>query len=427
MRSVDVAVVGAGVAGICAALALTDAGHEVVVLEASSAPGGKAQSLVREGLTLQRGPHSFLGRHSVLWKMLRRLNLESEAVKLPVLPRFLARDGALHALQNSVPALATTGALHWNEKWSLVRELFRSAQTLPHESVHDFFARRFCREFAEGPLAAMVSGIWAADPKNLEMESCFPDLLGHEKKHQSVLRGAIKSKTPKDGKVGTWTLRNGFSSLGEAAKKMLALECDTAVVNLRREQDSWHVETSRESLRAKQLVVALDAVAAQKLLTPLDGDLGELLGAVKHARLSVVHWRETAANAARIPKGFGFLAVPQEHLFSMGTIDVGEGQYATFVGAENALADEATLLKGIGSDLSKLTRGMMGPCLHVERWEHAVAQPTLGHAARMATLQQRAQSHGIYLAGAYLQGGALKDAAATGFSAGASVTNGSTV
>lgn len=51
----DVAIVGAGLAGLAAALRLTTAGAEVVLLEASDAPGGRVRTDARDGLLLDRG------------------------------------------------------------------------------------------------------------------------------------------------------------------------------------------------------------------------------------------------------------------------------------------------------------------------------------------------------------------------------------
>src|ERR1700712_1164191 len=51
----DVLVVGAGLAGLAAALRLTAAGRTVRVLEASDGPGGRMRSDVVDGFTIDRG------------------------------------------------------------------------------------------------------------------------------------------------------------------------------------------------------------------------------------------------------------------------------------------------------------------------------------------------------------------------------------
>lgn len=54
-READVLIVGAGLAGLAAALRLTAAGRSVRVLEASDAPGGRMRSDVVDGFTIDRG------------------------------------------------------------------------------------------------------------------------------------------------------------------------------------------------------------------------------------------------------------------------------------------------------------------------------------------------------------------------------------
>jgi squalene-associated FAD-dependent desaturase len=55
-----VAVVGGGLAGITAAIALREAGHDVILLEAKPWLGGATCSFVRDGLVVDTGQHIFL-------------------------------------------------------------------------------------------------------------------------------------------------------------------------------------------------------------------------------------------------------------------------------------------------------------------------------------------------------------------------------
>jgi len=69
----SVVVVGAGLAGLSCAWKLRRSGHEVEVLEARSRPGGRTQSEIRDGFTLESGPSRFdSGDHNlrdIAWEL----------------------------------------------------------------------------------------------------------------------------------------------------------------------------------------------------------------------------------------------------------------------------------------------------------------------------------------------------------------------
>jgi len=52
-----VIIIGAGVAGLCAAIQSSIAGHHVVVLDRAKRIGGRATSQNRDGFSLHYGPH----------------------------------------------------------------------------------------------------------------------------------------------------------------------------------------------------------------------------------------------------------------------------------------------------------------------------------------------------------------------------------
>jgi squalene-associated FAD-dependent desaturase len=82
MRAV---VVGGGLAGITAAIALAQAGAEVTVLEAKPRLGGATMSFSRDGLAIDTGQHVFLRCCTAYRGLLDRLGMAAHA---PLQPRF---------------------------------------------------------------------------------------------------------------------------------------------------------------------------------------------------------------------------------------------------------------------------------------------------------------------------------------------------
>src|SRR5829696_9771689 len=75
----DVAVIGAGVAGLAAATALAEAGRRVLVLEARGGLGGRATAFVdREtGELVDNGQHVLFGCYYETFALLRRIGAEA--------------------------------------------------------------------------------------------------------------------------------------------------------------------------------------------------------------------------------------------------------------------------------------------------------------------------------------------------------------
>ena len=59
-----ITIIGAGVAGSVLCDVLTDMGHNVLVIEKSSTPGGMCKSYYKNGFTYEYGPHILANHHS---------------------------------------------------------------------------------------------------------------------------------------------------------------------------------------------------------------------------------------------------------------------------------------------------------------------------------------------------------------------------
>jgi squalene-associated FAD-dependent desaturase len=127
-----IAIVGAGWAGMAAAVAATDAGHHATVFEAARVVGGRARAVegtLPDGtaLTLDNGQHILIGAYSETLALMRKVGVvvEQALLRQPLTLQF--PDGLGLALPAwPSPLDAATGILcargwSWADKWSLMR------------------------------------------------------------------------------------------------------------------------------------------------------------------------------------------------------------------------------------------------------------------------------------------------------------------
>lgn len=143
-----VAIIGAGLAGLSAALRLSQQGHQVCVFEAAPQAGGRARSVSHASATLDNGQHLCLGAYHATLALLDEAGIDPAQVftRLPlalhmhhgnqsislVTPRWL--PAPLHLLWGLIKARG----LDWGSKWraiswmrQLQKQRFTLAQDMP--------------------------------------------------------------------------------------------------------------------------------------------------------------------------------------------------------------------------------------------------------------------------------------------------------
>ena len=131
-----IAIVGAGWAGMAAAVAAADAGADVTVFEASRVLGGRARALQAQRpdglrLTLDNGQHILIGAYSESLALMQRVGVRPAEVLLG-LPLALPypHGSGLHtpawaarwpAPLDALAAIATARGWRWSERLALVR------------------------------------------------------------------------------------------------------------------------------------------------------------------------------------------------------------------------------------------------------------------------------------------------------------------
>ncbi|HKU81843.1 MAG TPA: FAD-dependent oxidoreductase, partial [Candidatus Tumulicola sp.] len=147
MAQQRVAVVGAGLAGLAAALALKDAGAYVELFERGRLLGGRATSFEIDGCEVDNGQHVFLACCTEFVQFARRIGMQD---RLHLQPRFdalvLARDGtsgrlragALPAPLHLAGSFARYPHLRLGDKLQVARALVAALRSGPNGSASTF-------------------------------------------------------------------------------------------------------------------------------------------------------------------------------------------------------------------------------------------------------------------------------------------------
>ena len=127
-----IAIIGAGWAGMAAAVEATKAGHHAIVFEASRAIGGRARALngtLPDGtpVTLDNGQHILIGAYTETLRLMRLVGVQPQTALLSLPMTMLFPDGQglrFPAWPTPLDALAgIVAARGWSvaDKWSLLR------------------------------------------------------------------------------------------------------------------------------------------------------------------------------------------------------------------------------------------------------------------------------------------------------------------
>jgi phytoene dehydrogenase-like protein len=109
-ESVDVVVIGGGLAGLTAANHIADNGMSVVVLEARSSVGGRATTDLRSGMLFNQGPRAFYLDGAAL-STLRRMGVDPPGGVPASKGAVAVRDGRVGLLPGNAGTLARTRLL----------------------------------------------------------------------------------------------------------------------------------------------------------------------------------------------------------------------------------------------------------------------------------------------------------------------------
>jgi oxygen-dependent protoporphyrinogen oxidase len=433
-----VVIVGAGVSGLAVAFRLQarrpDA--DIVVLERAERPGGTTWSERENGFHFEHGPNGFLDTAPATLDLARDLGLDDQLVTASPTAgtnRYLFLDGRLKLLPNGFGSFVTTDLLGWRAKISLLWERFRGGRREDGDESIDAFARRRAGDEAADVFAdALVTGIFAGDPKLLSLPACFPRIAQMEREHGSVMKGffaqARERRAAGRPASSMRSFTGGMRVLIDGLVKRLGKPpiFGVAVRAIQRDVNraAWSVHGDRETWEADAVVLTCPAYQQAAILGDIDKEIAEMVAGIPYNRVAVVAMGYRAADVPSMD-GFGFIA-PQNtrrdllgvqwcsSIYPQRAPDGSVLMRAMCGGWQRAdVVDwhDARLLEAMRHELKLAMNVTAAPIYHkIIRWDKAIPQYHLGHLDRVARIDARLTQHpGLFLGGNAYRGVALND------------------
>jgi oxygen-dependent protoporphyrinogen oxidase len=447
----QVVVIGAGISGLACAYRLQQLGLDVTVFEVNNSAGGLIDSVEQNGVLFEAGPQSFQGTPALL-ALIRELGLESQLQKAdPRAPRYVLLHGHLRKIPMSPQALLASTLLKPISRWKIATEPFRKSRPpTEEESVAAFVRRKFGHEILEYLVAPFVSGVYAGDPEKLSLKAAFPTLDQWERQYGSVLRGAMKSRSPKEQRTGAPPLcsfTHGVAALPRAMAAKLggAMQYETRAVSVDFASAGQHghagagpgcevriVRNGQEqSAAAGAAVIAAPAYAAAQLLEKSSPHLAQTLSGIAYASVAVVASTFYRQQVGDPLDGFGFLVPRGEKVRTLGTVwnsslfpgraHQGSVTITSFTGGAtdpDIMNLHEENIAAIVTEENARILGITGPPVDVAVWKYprALPQYNLGHGHIVEAIRDAERaSPGLFFAGNYLEGAAVGKCVENGF------------
>jgi hydroxysqualene dehydroxylase len=347
----EVAVVGAGWAGLAAAVEATRSGAHVTLFEMAPAAGGRARDVISHGTVLDNGAHICIGAYAETLRLLRIVGVDEDAAFLRRPLTLVDADGVGLRMGSgpSLPAfvLAVLGrrGWRWRDRIALLRVAsawrragFRCAAERTVADLTAALPKAVRRDFIE-PLCIAALNTPADQASGTVFLRVLHDAL-------DSTPGAADLLLPRRG-LGEVFPAPALAWLGQAGT---TIRLAHRVEQLERQGDGWLVDT----MPVDRVVVAASAVEATRLVARYASDWAARAAALRHEPIVTVYARSAGCS---LPEPLLALASDP-------------GRPAQFVFDRGRLGGEAGLLGFVIS----------GASAWVERGAAATEQATLAQA-----------------------------------------------
>ncbi|MDQ6766347.1 MAG: protoporphyrinogen oxidase [Candidatus Eremiobacteraeota bacterium] len=437
---IDIAVVGGGISGLACAFWAKKKGRSVALFEASANVGGSITTLRSGRYIADGGPQSFVASEA-LTQLVHDAELDQfvlRAAPAAATP-YLYHHGRLVQAPRSPRALLGTPLLSAFAKLRILGEPLAGASTVEDESVAAFTRRRAGSEVLDALVGPFVSGIFAGDPEKLSLRSAFPSMATLEREHGSILRGAARMKARGNGQrppaQGSARTSIGFRGGNDLLPRALAAHLGpdfsvNANVEAMWQRGQWMelLVTGQPNKRviAKTIVLATPAPETADLLDSMESKAATALRGIEYPPVVQIALAYPRSAVGMALDGFGFLASRREDLRILGCV------YNSAMYPDRCPPDEVLLTAFLGGatdraaaaqsddELAKVAHKDIARALRIKdvaphvvagfRWQQAIPQYNVGHAQRLAIVEQcLSRLPQVRLCGNYLRGPSVSD------------------
>ncbi len=256
----DVAVVGAGAAGLATAFALQRAGRSVQVFESADHVGGRMATLRHDGFVIDTGAEMIATHgYPATWRLIHELGLSDEDVPRVAQPISIWRKGRVHPDVGRPRGLATGAGLSARGRMALIR--FQGSIMAKARSFHPDFPE-------DTPLGDVtveqLAGRYPRELTDYMFQPIAGGFFGWQLDRSAAAAMVCLLIATKD--TSNWrTYRDGMDTLARKLAERVDVLTATPVREVVSGNGSPRLVTSQGELTARSVVVCVPAPQAADL------------------------------------------------------------------------------------------------------------------------------------------------------------------